>query len=92
MIRLVHTPAAQADFVEVYESLVRTLGERTAKGAVETLLERCEDLARFPEMGRRRPDLDGLGVQVRGIGYGGRLVVYAKRGDVLHVLRILREG
>lgn len=68
------------------------VGERAAKEAVETLLERCEDLARFPEMGRRRPELDGLGVQVRGIGYGGRLVVYARRGSVLHVLRILREG
>ena len=55
------------------------------------MLERCEDLARFPDMGRRRPDLDGMGVQVRGIGHDGRLVVYARRGAALHVLRILRE-
>lgn len=87
-----HTPAAQGDLIELYESLVGAVGERKAKAAVETLLERCEDLARFPDMGRRRPELDALGVQVRGIGYGGRLVVYAKRGGELQVLRILREG
>ena len=91
MIRLVHTPAAQDDLVEFYEELAAGLDEPTAAKDVESLLRRCEDLARFPDMGRRRPDLDGLGFQVRAIGHDGRLIVYVKRGGALHVVRVLRE-
>ncbi len=91
MIRLQHTPAAQSDLLDFYEDASATLGEPLAAKALETLMERCEDLARFPDMGRRRPDLDGLGVHVHGIGHDGRLIAYAKRGGTLYVVRILRE-
>lgn len=92
MIRLVHTPAAQDDLLAYYDESVQRLGELLALESLENLFERCEDLARFPDMGRHRPDLDSMGVHVRGVRHDGRLIAYVKRGGSLHVLRILRES
>ncbi len=92
MIRLVHTPAAQTDLLEYLDEATARLGESLAVGCLETLLERCEDLARFPDMGRRRPDLDTMGVHVRAVSHDGRLIAYVKRGNALHVVRVLKEA
>ena len=86
-----HTPAAQTDLLDYYQGLVAELGAPLAAQGVEILLERCNDLARFPEMGRPRPDLDSLGLQTRCVSHDGRLIVYTKRCGTLHVVRVLRE-
>ena len=91
MNRLVHTPAAQTDLIEYYEERAADGGESLAVADLEAILERCDDLARFPDMGRRRPDLDALGLQTRAITHDGRLIVYTKRCATLHVVRVLRE-
>ncbi len=92
MIKLVYTDAAQGDLVGLYEQVAGHMGHSAAEVDVQTLLDRCEDLARFPDMGRRRPDLDNFGLPAQTITQTGRLIVYTKRGDTLYVVRVLKEN
>jgi plasmid stabilization system protein ParE len=92
MIKLSYTHAAQGDLIEYYETLASEKGEVLATSCLEVLLARCEDLARFPDMGRLRPEFAALGLQPRSVTQNGRLIVYIKRGASLHVVRIVREA
>lgn len=91
MIKLVYTDAAQDDLAAFYAGLSAQGGEALASAGLEGLLNRCEDLSRFPDMGGRRADLDGMGLRARAIGEKGRLIVYVRRGDALHIVRIVRD-
>lgn len=86
---LTYTHAAQGDLITLYEELTNLTNAVLAATAVESLIARCEDIARYPDMGRRRPDLDALGLQTRSIAQDGRLIVYTRRGPALHIVRIL---
>lgn len=92
MIRLTYTHIALNDLIVLYEEMLQAKGEVYATEGVETIVERCEDLARYPDMGRRRPDLDALGLQPRSVTQSGRLIVYVKRGNALYVVRVLRDA
>lgn len=88
---LLHSPAAQSDLIGYYQDRAQRLGEGEALKVLRSFMGQCEDLARFPDMGRRYPELDALGVQMYGISFDGQLIVYVKRGGALHVVRILRD-
>jgi plasmid stabilization system protein ParE len=89
LIKLSYTAAAQKDLVEFFRSQIGKVGAARAEYALESVVDRCEDLARFPQMGRRRPDLDAFGMLVHAISESGRTIVYTRRGDTLHIVRLL---
>jgi len=88
---LSYSHKAQDDLVAVVHEVVGREGEVAAEAALARLLALCDDLARFPEMGRRRPELDAFGLPVCTMAENGRLIVYARRGNMLLIARILRD-
>lgn len=89
---LAYSQTAQDDLVAVVHEVVLREGEVAAEAALARILALCDDLARFPDMGRRRPELDAFGLPVSTLAENGRLIVYARRGNVLVIARILRDA
>lgn len=89
MIKLSYTEAAQRDLLSYYVKKNEELGSLLADEGIDALFERCEDIARFPEMGRRRPSLDAFGLSVHGVNESDQTIFYTRRGSTLHVVRIL---
>lgn len=89
MIKLSYTEAAQRDLLSYYQEVSEQTGSAAAETSIEAMMGRCEDLAKFPDMGRRRPELDAFGISVQGITESGRTILYTRRGSTLHVVRVL---
>lgn len=89
MIKLSYTEIAQRDLLTYYQKLTDEVGSVFAEERIDAMFERCEDIARFPEMGRRRPNLDAFGLSIHGVTQADRTILYTRRGTTLHVVRVL---
>ena len=56
MSRYFLSPQARVDLIEIHDYIAAD-SPRAAKRFIDTLREKCELLARFPELGERRDDL-----------------------------------
>lgn len=88
-MKLVVTPAAQADFVDI----ARHVAELTGNGPrgvafAHRLRAQCEKLAELPgTLGRPRPD---LGPDLRSFPFGAWLIIFRYGDDRLEIARVLR--
>ncbi len=89
MIKLSYTEAAQRDLLNYYGDLIDSVGSVIADEGIDRIFERCDDIARFPEMGGRRPNLDAFGLSVHGVNESGQTILYARRAGILHIVRVL---
>ena len=95
MPRLVLTPAAQANLIEIAGYIESASGSiDAAERFIERLLSRCEELAALPgRMGRERPELlAGL----HSVVFGNYVIFFRYAGlpeaqDVFEVVNILED-
>jgi len=70
--KVVFAPEAQADLLELYDTIARDAGEERALAYVERIAASCLGLATFPERGTLRDDIrPGLRV----IGFARRVAI-----------------
>lgn len=86
MSRWLLTISALADMREIYSYGEEAWGGRQARWYAEYLYERFDGLARFPGMGRHRPELRD---QLRSIPYGSHVVFYMQWTDRVVIARVL---
>jgi toxin ParE1/3/4 len=87
-VRLLLTPAAQADLIAIARYLTTASKNRTVGLAfAKALREKCERLAELPgQLGRERLD---LGANIRSFPFKGYIVVFRYENDTLEVARVL---
>jgi toxin ParE1/3/4 len=89
-LRVVFTPEAQADLVELYDFIAEHGGPERALAYVEWVGATCHGLATFPERGSRRDDLRP-GLRVMGLGRRAAIAFHIGTGAVT-IDRILYGG
>ncbi len=83
-LKIAYTLDAQQDLDDLWESrFVR--GQTVADAVLDEMLERIQDLAEFPEMGRQR---DELRPGLRSIRQTSHVIFYVVKGKTLVVLRV----
>lgn len=87
-MKLVVTPAARADFVDIAKHVAELTGDGPRGVAfARKLRAQCEKLAELPgTLGRPRPE---LGPDLRSFPYGAWLIVFRYREEVLEIARVL---
>ena len=88
--RVVFSPEAQADLLELYDMIARAAGPERALAYTERIVTYCQGLATFPERGTKRDDLrPGL----RTAGFRRRVTLAFHIGaDTVTIDRILYGG
>ena len=71
---------------DIYSYGEQTWGARQARQYAEYLYERFAGLARFPNIGRHRPELRD---QLRSVPYGSHVVFYVHWADRVVIARVL---
>lgn len=79
------SPLAEADLDSILDQLDRTNPEAARRYAV-AFREKSEALARFPEMGRLRPE---IALDLRSTLVNPYVLFYRVQGDEVQILRIL---
>lgn len=87
-VKLVVTPAAQTDFIDIAKQVAVVTGERSRGAAfARKLREQCEKLAELPgTLGRPRPE---LGSGLRSFPFAGWLIVFRYSDGLLEIARVL---
>jgi toxin ParE1/3/4 len=85
MPQVQRTTQANEDLVEIWGYIARD-SFRAADRLLETIEEKCQLLAEFPQMGRQR---DELAPGLRSFGVGAYLIFYRIIEDGIEVIRVL---
>ncbi|MBI3420009.1 MAG: type II toxin-antitoxin system RelE/ParE family toxin [Proteobacteria bacterium] len=90
MRRLVFTPAAQANLIEIAEYIENSSGQLAiAERFITQLIEKCEELANLPgTLGRLREELLP---ELRSVATGNYVIFFRYVGNFFEVINIL-EG
>jgi toxin ParE1/3/4 len=91
-VKLVYLEAAKSDINALFVYIAIDNSVSVADYVVDKVTSTCEDLARFPGMGRRRPDLDAHDCEVRSIPSGSYTIYYTERDSQVFVVRILHTA
>lgn len=91
-MKVIYTEDSQSDIESIYDHIAKEGSPAAADRTIDAIVATCEDLALFPGMGRRRPELDDLGIEVRTIGERNHVIVYAEHDGDLHVVRVLHQS
>lgn len=85
MPTVLRTSQAHLDLVEI---AFRIAGENPAAAArwLDLIDEKCQLLARMPELGRKRPD---LAPELRGLPVDNYIIFYRPMNDGIQVIRVL---
>ena len=59
-----------------------------ADRVIDAIVDTCKLLSDYPEMGRRRPEYDSLGFEVRSLSEGSYLILYTIRSGLPLVARV----
>jgi len=85
MPRILRTPAAEADLWEILLFIARD-SEEAAFRLIESIDQRFELLARFPNAGPARPEIsEGL----RSFPVGNYLILYKPIDDGIEIMRVV---
>ena len=86
MPRILRTPSANQDLLEVWTYVAVNGDVIAADGLLDAIDQRCNTLAEFPHIGRRREELaPGL----RSFPEGQYLVFYREMPDGIEIVRVL---
>jgi toxin ParE1/3/4 len=85
--RIIVSPEAQADFIDIVSYLEKRGGRLVALRYAERLAELYDQLALFPETGAARPKL-GANIRIRIVH--PFVVIYRYTADQVDILRIVR--
>lgn len=88
--RVVFSPEAQGDLLQLYDFVAGWAGNARALGYVERISAHCTGFADFPERGARRDDIrPGLRVS----GFERRVAIaFTVAADAVTILRVLYGG
>jgi toxin ParE1/3/4 len=88
MARLIISPDAESDLVEIGAYIARHSGSRErARNFVASLYQTCETLATQPEMGQLRTEFTAG--QYRSFSFGNYVIYFCSIPDGIQVARIL---
>ena len=88
-MRISYTRASRNDVEEIFEYVSPRSDDSIADRLLEAIIATCEFLADFPELGRRRPELDSHGVEIRSITERGYLILYTHFEQNIYIVRIM---
>ncbi|MEO6215615.1 MAG: type II toxin-antitoxin system RelE/ParE family toxin [Sphingomonas sp.] len=90
MRRIVYTPEADAQLVQLYHYIAREASPAIAAGFTDAIVDQCESLHHFPNRGTPRDDIrPGL----RTITFRRRVVIaYAVSADAVTIVGIFYGG
>ncbi|MGC4106862.1 MAG: type II toxin-antitoxin system RelE/ParE family toxin [Thermomicrobiales bacterium] len=80
------SPDALRDLEDILAYSLLTWGETQMRGYAQRLHRGIARIARFPEIGRLRPE---LGTGVRTLPVEGHIVIYTVRAEIVIVIRLL---
>ncbi len=88
--RVVFSPEAQGDLLQLYDLIAERAGAARALGYVEWITAHCTSFADFPERGTQRDDIrPGL----RTTGFERRATIaFTVAADAVTILRVLYGG
>ena len=88
--RVVFSPEAQGDLLQLYDFIAGRAGEARALGYVERIAAHCTGFSDFPERGTRRDDIrPGL----RTTGFERRVTIaFTVAAETVTILRVLYGG
>ncbi len=88
MRRIRFAPDTADDLEEIHRHIERESGEEQATKAVRRILDRAEQLARFPRLGMLREHVEGAW---RMFPEGAYLIYYREIDDGVELLRVLHS-
>jgi toxin ParE1/3/4 len=87
MPRLIRTPAAEADLLEIaYYIAVEQGRPQTAEKVIDDLIAKCGEYAASPRIGEAKP---ALGADYRIFHFKRWVVIYRSLADGIEVMRIV---
>lgn len=84
-----YTKAAQKDIEEIFLYIAPRSDVSVADKLVDAIVGTCEFLADYPFLGRRRPEFDDFGFEVRSITERGYLIVYTTFEGTIFIVRVM---
>src|SRR6266851_1504535 len=85
MPNVLRTPRARRDLADIWSFVARDSPE-SADRLIDQIGQKCDLLATFPEMGRRRDD---IAPNLRSIPVGNYVVFYRAAPNGIEVIRVL---
>jgi plasmid stabilization system protein ParE len=80
---------ANLDLEEIFVYISQRSNISIADRVIDSIVESCQLLIDFPEMGRRRPEYDALGFEIRSFAEGSFIVLYTIRSGSAFVGRVI---
>ena len=88
MHRLVKSPQAEADLLDIWQFTFETWGDQQADRYLFSLNQGLERLTRAPRLGRPR---DSIRPGYRSLSVGRHVIFYRIDGQTIDVIRVLHE-
>ena len=86
--KLRRTPRAELDLIEIWD-YISADNQNAADKLVLAINEKCDLLARQPEIGRKRAD---LGSDIRSFAYRRYLILYRIVVDGVEIIRVVHSA
>ena len=81
--------AARNDILEIFKYIESHGSESIAQGLMAAIVNTCDFLANYPDLGRRRTEYDDFGFEVRSITERGYLILYIYFDAEVHIIRVI---
>ena len=88
MAKLQRHPIAEQDLIEIFDYIARD-NEKIAESFVRRLNQKCEVLARAPNIGRARPDIRA---DLRSFPVGAYLILFRAIDDGVEIVRVVHAA
>ena len=79
---------AEIDLEEIFVFISERSTVTIADRMIDSIVDSCKLLIDYPEMGRRRPEYDSLGFEIRSLSEGNYLILYTIRSGLPLVARV----
>ena len=83
---------AEIDLEEIFVYVAERRSVAIADHVIDSIVDTCKLLNDYPEMGRRRPEFDTLGFEIRSLAEGNYLILYTIRFRSALVVRVFHGG
>ena len=84
-----YTNDAQEDLTTIYTHIASLANVAAADKVIDAIVSTCDGFVEFPALGRRRPELDDLGLEMRSLVEGRYTIYYTVNSEQVYVVRVL---
>ncbi len=84
-----YSKTAQFDIDEIFVYIAKQSDTSISDEVIDSITSTCDLIGDFPEMGRRRPEFDDFGYEVRSIAEGSYMILYTVTSVGVYVVRVV---